>query len=107
MIDWTISLGAIVNALVVTIGGVGMLFTMRAQLAMLNERLTALENEANTQTQILVDVAKQEARQDGLESRFIAPLQAACMAPETEAPAILQKPVERRSLASPLVRVAP
>jgi hypothetical protein len=69
-IDWTISLGAIVNALVVAIGGVGMLFTMRAQLSMMNDRLTAPENEAKTQTQILIDVAKQEARQDGLERRF-------------------------------------
>lgn len=69
-VDWTISLGAIINTLVIAAGGLMTLGALRFQLRSLDERLAYLEGEAKKQTEILTTLARQDARLDGLDTRF-------------------------------------
>jgi hypothetical protein len=69
-IDYTISLGAIINTAVIAAGGLMTLGALRFQLKSLDERLADLEGEAKTQTEILTTLARQDARLDGLDTRF-------------------------------------
>lgn len=69
-IDYTISLGAILNTAVIAAGGLMTLGALRYQLKSLDTRLADLEGEAKTQTEILTTLARQDARLDGLDTRF-------------------------------------
>lgn len=69
-IDYTISLGAIINTAVIAAGGLMTLGALRFQLKSLDQRLADLEGEAKTQTEILTTLARQDARLDGLDTRF-------------------------------------
>lgn len=69
-IDWTISIGAIVQTSAMVLGGIGVVFSMRADLHAVSKRLDALEREAEQQTAILVQLAEQKVRQEGLETRL-------------------------------------
>jgi hypothetical protein len=69
-IDWTISIGAILQTATIAIGGLGVVFTMRADLKAVSKRLDALEDEAKQQTNILVQLAEQKVRQEGFEVRL-------------------------------------
>jgi hypothetical protein len=69
-IDWTISIGAILQTCVIAVGGIGVVFTMRADLASVSKRLDALEKEAEAQTAILIQLAEQKVRQEGFEVRL-------------------------------------
>ncbi|MGD9545057.1 MAG: hypothetical protein AB7F41_14535 [Methylocystis sp.] len=69
-IDYTISLGAIVNTVVIAAGGLMTLGALRFQLKSLDARLADLEGEAKKQTDILTTLARQDARLDALDTRF-------------------------------------
>ena len=68
--DWTISIGTIVNTLVIAAAAVAAVSTMRSQLETLSTRMNDLEAEAKTQTTILVTIAGQEARLDAQQTRM-------------------------------------
>ncbi len=70
--DPTISLGSIITAVAMLIGGIGFVWAMRGDIKLLaasldfqSKRLEKVENSMNKVTEILVDVAAQGARLDG------------------------------------------
>jgi hypothetical protein len=69
-IDWTISIGAIIQTAAIVVGGVGVVFTIRAELKSVSKRVEGLEIEAKQQTAILVQLAEQKVRQEGFEVRL-------------------------------------
>ena len=63
-VDWTISIGAVVQTATIAVGGIGVVAAMRADLAHITKRLDRLDDEAEKQTNILVQLAEQKVRQD-------------------------------------------
>lgn len=76
-IDGTINLGHILTIIGMGIGGVGVYVGMRMdlraiadKLASQDRRVDAIERDLSKMTQVLVDVARQDARLDAHEQRL-------------------------------------
>lgn len=80
MIDWTVSLGGMINILMVIVGGIGSVWTLRnfmeKSVAMLNLRATLTEAQLakidlklEEHMKVMIDIARQEVRMDGTDSR--------------------------------------
>lgn len=68
--DWSISFGALINALSVLAGGVGVVVSMRTQIGGILVRLSRVEVTQEKQTDILLRLAVQETRLNGIEARL-------------------------------------
>lgn len=68
--DPTISLGSLLTAVSVALGAIAFIWTMKSDIKGLDGRVGRIEETIAKVTETLVQLARQEARQDGLESRI-------------------------------------
>lgn len=68
--DWTISLGSLITAAAFVFGGIAFIWTMRTDIKILDGRIGRIEDTMNHVTETMVQLARQEERQNSLEERM-------------------------------------
>lgn len=69
-IDWTLNVGHIIYGLGLLGGVAGIIYSVRADVSALKNDLGKIEVELKAMTGVLVQIAKQEVRQDSFEHRL-------------------------------------
>lgn len=72
MFDWSVGLGNVITIVVLGIGGIGFLYTIKTQVINLSGRLQDLEHELHRLTDILVAQGRQDERMTAMDARLVA-----------------------------------
>lgn len=67
---WNVSLGNLLTMLVMIIGGVGFVYTIRGRVDMLSKRMLAVEENMKQLVQVLIEQGRHEERMIAMQTQI-------------------------------------